>query len=67
VDSVTGIFIEAKADTTTRRQGASATPSKAGSTQKKAPPNTPPKTPAKPPSSPLLDEWTIDRPTRDHP
>ncbi len=30
VDSVAGIFIEAKADTTTRQKGASATPSKAG-------------------------------------
>jgi hypothetical protein len=67
VDSVTGIFIEAKADTTTRQKGASATPLKAGSTQKKSPPNTPPKTPAKPPSSSPFDERAIDRPTRDHP
>jgi hypothetical protein len=67
VDSVTGIFIEAKADTTTKQKGASATPPKAGSTQKKAPPNTPPKTPAKPPSSSPFDERAIDRPTRDHP
>jgi hypothetical protein len=67
VDSVTGVFIEAKADTTTRPKGASATPSKAGTTQQKPPPGTPPKTPAKPPSSPPLDERAIDRPTRDHP
>jgi hypothetical protein len=67
VDSVTGIFIEAKADTTKRPKGTSATPSKAGTTQQKTPPNTPPKTPAKPPSSSPLDERAIDRPTRDHP
>jgi len=66
VDSVTGVFIEAKADTTPRPKGASATPSKAG-TQQKTPPATPPKTPAKPPSSSPPEERAIDRPTRDHP
>ena len=68
VDSVSGIFVEAKPDTTARRQGTSTT-SKAGTTSKTPPktaPATPTKPPAKPPSAPPLDERAPDRPTRDH-
>jgi hypothetical protein len=69
VDSVTGVFIEAKADTAKRKQGAATTASKPGTTQQKAPSPTQPKTPAKPPSPSPLDERgsRIDRPTRDLP
>jgi hypothetical protein len=62
VDSVTGLFIEARPDTTGRRKAAPATPSKAGS---KTAPKTPP--PAKPPAeSPLVEQPRTDSPTRDH-
>jgi hypothetical protein len=70
VDSVSGIFIEAKPDTTARRK-ANATTTKTTSsatskTTAKTSPATPAKPPAKPPSSSPLDERPHDRPRRDH-
>jgi hypothetical protein len=62
VDSVSGVFIEARADTTTRRPGASAAPPKTPGTTPKTPGSTPPKTPVKPPSTSLLDEQVLRRP-----
>lgn len=51
VDSVSGVFIEAKADTSARRAGANAG-AKQPATPPKSAPKTPPTTPAKPPTSP---------------
>jgi hypothetical protein len=63
VDSVVGVFIEARADTTGRKAAAS-TSAKKGTTQSK----TPAKPPAKPPTeTPLLERPRSDSPTRGHP
>jgi hypothetical protein len=71
VDSVSGIFIEAKPDTTARRKVNASTSSKAaGSTTSKTAPKTPSSAPAKPPAKPPsdspLDAQPLDRPPRDH-
>jgi len=70
VDSVSGIFIEAKPDTTARRRTNAATTSKtAGSTSSKTPaktPATPAKPPPKPPDNSPFDSGALDRPPRDH-
>src|SRR5262249_30309346 len=70
VDSVSGIFIEAKPDTTARRNANAAAAKASGPTASKTPPKTSPATPAKPPAKPPadspLDEPALDRSTRDH-
>jgi lipopolysaccharide export system protein LptA len=50
VDSVVGVYVEPRADTTTKRTNANAAGKGPAKTSPTVPPKTPPKTPAKPPA-----------------
>jgi hypothetical protein len=74
VDSVSGVFVEARTDSATRRKEAAATPANGQAPQKsppinpqKSPPITPAKPPPKPPTTAPLDERLRDRLIPDSP